>query len=315
MNALTLTAPAKINLTLDVLGRRPDGYHDLRTVMQTVDLSDTVTLEPAGEGISLSLSDPALPCDRRNTAFAAAEVFFAALRERGGDSFGVRMFVQKTVPQQAGMAGGSADAAAVLRGLNRLAGDPFSRDALCALGARIGADVPFCVRGGAALATGIGEVLTPVPGLSETLSIVVCKPPVGVSTGAAYNAVDAHLSAVIPSDEAGLLAALAAGDPAGVGARLHNAFEQALAIPEVTAILTRMRSFRPLGCRMTGSGSAVFALFADDAAARACAAALRGEASVTPAPTASLGEASSANPAPSTSLGDTFLCRPQSAPL
>ncbi|MBR3290445.1 MAG: 4-(cytidine 5'-diphospho)-2-C-methyl-D-erythritol kinase [Clostridia bacterium] len=294
MNALTLRAPAKINLTLDILGCRPDGYHELRTVMQTVDLADTVTLKRTeGGGIALSLSDPALPCDRRNTAYAAAEVFFAALRERGGEPFGVWIHVTKTIPQQAGMAGGSADAAAVLRGLNRLAGDPFSRDTLCALGAKIGADVPFCVRGGAALATGIGERLTPVPGLPETLTVVVCKPPVGVSTGAAYNAVDAALSAVTPSDEAGLLAALQAGDPAAVGARLHNAFEQALSIPEVTAILARMRAFSPLGCRMTGSGSAVFALFSDEAAARACADALFGAADDPPA-------------------GDVFLCRPLS---
>ena len=290
MNALTLAAPAKINLTLDVLGRRADGYHDLRTVMQTVDLSDTVTLEKTGEGIALSLSDPALPTDRRNTAYAAAEGFFAALTAHGGTSFGVRIFVQKTVPQQAGMGGGSADAAAVLRGLNTLAGNPFSPDDLCALGAEIGADVPFCVRGGAALATGIGERLSPVPGLPENVFIVVCKPPVGVSTGAAYNAVDAHLSAVIPSDEAGLLAALKAGNPAGVGARLHNAFEQALALPEVTEILTRMQGFSPLGCRMTGSGSATFALFADESAAIACADVL----------------------AP---FGETFVCHPLSTPF
>ena len=290
MNALTLSAPAKINLTLDVLGRRADGYHDLRTIMQTVDLCDTVTLERTGEGISLSLSDPALPTDRRNTVYAAAEAFFAALTERGEAPFGVRIFVEKTIPQQAGMAGGSADAAAVLRGLNRLAGDPFSPDALCALGAEIGADVPFCVRGAAALATGIGEVLTPVPGLSDGVFIVVCKPPVGVSTGAAYAAVDAKLAAVTPSDEAGLLAALRAGDAAGVGARLHNAFEQALAIPDVTDILTRMRAFTPLGCRMTGSGSATLAPFADEDAARACTEAL-------------------------TPLGETFVCHPLSEPF
>ena len=289
MNALTLAAPA--NLTLDVLGRRADGYHDLRTVMQTVDLCDMVTLERTqGEGIALSLSDPMLPTDRRNTAYAVAEGFFAALTAHGGTPFGVRIFVQKTIPQQAGMAGGSADAAAVLRGLNRLAGDPFSLDELCALGAKIGADVPFCVRGGAALATGIGEILTPVPSLSDSVCIVVCKPPVGVSTGAAYAAVDAKLSAVTPSDESGLLAALHAGDAAGVGARLHNTFEQALAIPEVTEILRRMLAFSPLGCRMTGSGSATFALFADEAAARACADAL----------------------AP---FGETFVCHPLSTPF
>ena len=289
MKALSLSAPAKVNLTLDILGRRADGYHILRTVMQTVDLCDTVTLERTDKKISLSLSDPALPTDRRNTAFAAAEVFFAALTERGAP-FGARIFVEKRIPQQAGMAGGSADAAAVLRGLNRLAGDPFSMEELCAIGAQIGADVPFCVRGGAALATGIGEQLTPVPGLPDRVFVVVCKPPVGVSTGAAYTAVDEKLAAVTPSDEEGLLAALHAGDAAGVGARLHNAFEQALALPEVTAILTRMRAFAPLGCRMTGSGSATFALFADETAAHACASALA-------------------------NLGNTFVCHPQSTPF
>ncbi len=286
MKRLTLSAPAKINLLLDVVGKREDGYHLIRTVMQTVTLSDTVTVTRVDEpGIFLRLSDKTLPTDRRNTAYAAAKAFWNALPEEQRVG-GIDIYIDKKIPQQAGLAGGSADAAAVLRGLNRLWDDPFSTDALCAFAVSIGADVPFCVRGGAALATGIGEVLEPVRSLADDLFVVICKPAVSVSTAEAYKAVD-DFAGTRTCDEAGVLAALQAGDAAAVGAKLYNVFEDVLQLPEVTAICEKMRAFAPLGCRMSGSGSAVYALFSREADARACREALR-------------------------DFGTVFLCRPLS---
>ena len=285
MKRLTLSAPAKINLTLDVVGKREDDYHLIRTVMQTVTLSDTVTVTRVDEpGIFLRLSDKTLPTDRRNTAYAAAKAFWNALPEsqRVG---GVDIYIDKKIPQQAGLAGGSADAAAVLRGLNSLWDLPFSTDALCAFAVSIGADVPFCVRGGAALATGIGEVLEPVTGLRDDLFVVICKPAVSVSTAEAYKAVDTFEGERRLSDEVGLIAALEADDASAVGQRLYNVFEDVLSLPEVTAICDKMREFSPLGCRMSGSGSAVYALFENERAARDCREALR-------------------------EFGTVFLCRP-----
>ena len=145
-------------------------------------------------------------------------------------------------------------------------------DELCRMGAQIGADVPFCVRGGCALAEGIGERLTPLAGLPDC-TLVVVKPPVGVSTAEAYRRVDAAAGAGVP-DAAAMQRALAAGDLSGVGQALGNVFESAMALPEVAAIRAAMAAYQPLGSLMTGSGSAVFALFEDESAAALCAAAL-----------------------------------------
>lgn len=268
---VTERAPAKLNLTLDVTGRRADGYHEIRTVMQTVDLCDEVTVRLTRDhGIRLELSDPSLPTDHRNTCHQAAARFFEAT---GLVCPGVSIRVTKRIPQQAGLAGGSADAAAVLRGLNRLLRAGLSARELCEIGALVGADVPFCVQGGTALATGIGEQLTPLPPLGAVW-IVLAKPPVGVSTKAAYEAIDAAAVPLTRPAETRMIEALSAGDAALVGSRLCNVFEQALALPEVAAIRRHMATCSPLGSAMTGSGSAVFALFADESAARDCARAL-----------------------------------------
>ena len=285
MNAQTVERGfAKINLTLHVTGIRPDGYHEIRSVMHTIDLCDTVTLTAQESGITLSLSDPTLPTDEKNTAFAAAQRFLSL---PGCPLGGVAIHVEKRIPQQAGLAGGSADAAAVLRGLNRMCGGRLSTDELCALGTRVGADVPFCTVGGAALACGIGEQLSALPTLPPRTVLVVCKPPVGVSTKAAYAAVDA-----VPlrpeadgEEERAVIAGLRSGDLAAVGAHISNVFERALALPEVEEICAAAEVFSPCGVRMSGSGSAVYALFEEEEAAAACAAALR-------------------------RYGETFLCRP-----
>ncbi|MBQ3132793.1 MAG: 4-(cytidine 5'-diphospho)-2-C-methyl-D-erythritol kinase [Clostridia bacterium] len=279
-----IDAPAKINLTLDITGRRADGYHLLRTVMQTVDLCDTVTLITGGEGIRLTLSDADLPADERNTAWKAAALFYEAAEIDPA----VDILIEKRIPQQAGMAGGSADAAAVLRGLNALYDEPLTESVLVMLAEKIGADVPFCVLGGTMLATGIGEELSPLPAMPPVW-ITVVKPPVGVSTADAYAAVDSAEPVLHSESEDALLAALAAGDAAGVGAHLFNVFDDALAIPAVALVKAAMAAYRPLGCQMTGSGSAVFALFDSEEQAQEAADGLA-------------------------TLGETFVCRPIGAP-
>ena len=269
---MTVKAPAKINLSLDVGPRRADGYHPIRSVMQAVTLFDTVRLERIADGIELSASDPALPCGEENTAHRAARAFAAATGYVGG----VRIRLEKNIPMQAGLAGGSADAAAVLAGLNRLAGDPLPLPELCRLAAGIGADVPFCLVGGTQLAEGIGERMTPAPPMPDGW-IVLAKPPVGVSTGAAYAAVDA----LPPAEREGtpaLLQALASGELPRVAAALDNRFMAAVALPEVAALCRAMRMCGALGAAMSGSGSAVFGLFDGADAANACAQQLQGQA-------------------------------------
>lgn len=258
-------APAKINLTLNMEGLREDGYHLLSSVFQAISLSDRVTLtKTVDEGITLSLSDSALPCDERNTAYRAAQVFFA----HTGITPCVSIYVEKRIPQQAGLGGGSSDAAGVLVGLNALFDTDLPTKTLCDLGERVGADVPFCIVGGTAMVTGIGEVIEPLSPL-PACHIVVAKPAVGVSTAAAYQAVDNVKT--VPADQNAMRSAIENGDLAAVGSLLSNAFEQALAIPEVEAVLRKMRTFSPLGAMMSGSGSAVYALFEDSAKATACA--------------------------------------------
>ncbi len=260
-----VTAPAKINLTLNMEGRRADGYHLLSSVFQSVSYADTVRLTVGDTaGIVLSVSDPTIPADHRNTAYKAAEVFY----DRLGQMPSVTIHVEKAIPSQAGLGGGSADAAAVLVGLNALYGYPFDTNTLCELGERVGADVPFCIVGGTAFVEGIGEIITPMPPMPPC-ALLIAKPPVGVSTKEAYAAVDSV--ATVPADQEAMKRAFDRGDLAAIGAGLSNAFEQALDLPEVDHLLAQMRACEPLGCMMSGSGSAVFAVFADEAAANACA--------------------------------------------
>ncbi len=270
MQRAVVLAPAKLNLTLDILGRRPDGYHTVDMLMQTVDLCDRVTVERVdAPGITLRLPGTDLPADAHNTAYKAAAAFFKAA---GLETAGVRITVEKRIPMQAGMAGGSADAAGVLAAMNALWGEPLIPARLYAAGATVGADVPFCQMGGAARATGIGTDLSPVTPLPDCVVLAV-KPPVGVSTAEAYRAVDSVVLTHRP-DTAGMLRALENGDLTEIGARLCNVFEEAIALPEVAEIRATSLAAGAAGCIMTGSGSAVFALFADEETAAACQAKL-----------------------------------------
>lgn len=263
MKRLTVPAPAKLNLSLDIVGVREDGYHLLRMIMQTIDLCDQIVLERADE-ISLTCNLPELPCDERNLAVRAAHAFF----ERTGLPGGVRMTLDKNIPHGAGMGGGSADAAAVLKGLNELCGTDLSQQELCEIGLRLGADVPFCIVGGTQLAEGVGERLTPLPPLPDCF-LLVAKPEQGVSTPEAYHAYD-RLTDVLHPDTAELTGLLSRGDLSGFCARMENVLEPAVSLPEIQQIRAEMLAAGVLGSRMTGSGSAVFGVFTQEQPALVC---------------------------------------------
>ena len=265
MPVLDVSAYAKLNLSLDVLGRRPDGYHDMRMVMQTVDLRDAIRLETGtGKPLSMRSSLGFLPVDGRNLAAAAA---LRLAEATGADFGGLSIALDKSIPVCAGMAGGSADAAAVLRGLNALLGLGLSPARLEEIGARVGSDVPYCVRGGTALAEGRGEMLTDLSPLPACWA-VIAKPAFPVSTPELFRALDALRIRRRP-DTAGLTAALAAGDLEGVARRMYNVFEDALPPrrgEEVRRLKNELIQQGALGACMTGTGSAVFGLFGSEEA-------------------------------------------------
>ena len=259
---VTVHAPAKINLTLDIVGVREDGYHLLESLFQSVSIYDTVTAEKA-DGITLDAPGCDCPMEK-NTAYKAAKAFFDATGIEGG----VHLTVTKRIPQQAGMGGGSADAAGVLVALNALYETDLSREKLCEIGLAVGADVPFCVMGGTAYVTGIGEGLQPLPPLPECY-IVIAQPQEGISTKEAYAAVDNAVITCRPDNQSAI-ACLFAGDLEGVCAQAVNVIEVATELEGVKDIRRRMEAFAPLCSQMTGSGSCVFAIFDNREAAGAC---------------------------------------------
>ena len=257
---MEIQAFAKLNLTLDILGKREDGYHNLRMVMQSITLADTLTLEEnQGEGLRVSANLRFLPTGEKNLAAAAALRFWEALGREPED---LDIRIEKRIPVCAGMAGGSSDAAAVLRALNQRAGEPFSPKELARLGERVGSDVPYCVLGGTALAEGRGEVLTPLPPLPRCW-VVACKPDFPISTPELFAQADRVKLRRRP-DTAGLVAALEAGDLGGVARRMYNVFEDVLParlytrVAEIKNILIQCGA---LGANMSGSGPTAFGLF------------------------------------------------------
>ena len=254
-------AYAKLNLTLDVLGKRPDGYHDLQSIMQTVSLCDEVELDiGTGKPWSIVCEEPGIPLDNRNLAWKAAEVFYKAT---GIAENGLTIRIQKRIPSQAGMAGGSADAAAVLRGLNRHYGSPLSMDALAQLGAKVGSDVPFCVIGGTVMCEGRGELMRPVSSLPEC-AILICKPAFSLSTPVLFRQLDEAGIKNRP-DNAAMEQALEKGDLPMVGKLLFNVFDPvvAAAYPLMDQIREMYLNAGALGCQMSGSGSAFFGIFSE----------------------------------------------------
>ena len=257
---MEVQAYAKLNLSLDILGKRPDGYHELRMVMQSISLADTLTLtEHGGEGLRVRANLHFLPTGERNLAAAAALRFWEA---RGQEPEDLDSAIEKRIPVCAGMAGGSSDAAAVLRALNARAGEPFSPLELAKIGERVGSDVPYCVLGGTALAEGRGEILTPLPPLPACW-VVVCKPDFPVSTPELFAQADRVKLRRRP-DTKGILAALEAGDLGGVARRMYNVFEDVLPDRQrarVFDLKNLLIGCGALGASMSGTGPTVFGLF------------------------------------------------------
>ena len=247
---------AKINLTLDILGKRPDGYHEVAMVMQSVGLHDTIEMDKAKEGISLSINVPWLRADEKNLAWRAA----ALMQQEYGLPGGVKMRLTKRIPVAAGLAGGSADAAAVLRGMDQLYELGLSEDKLCELGARLGSDIPFCLRRGTMLATGRGEVLTRLADMPETW-VVLAKPRISVSTAWAYQNYDEQGAEQHPDNER-IQQEIARGDRKGVAKLLCNVLESVTI--KRYAVISRYKELMmeqgAMASMMSGSGPTVFGL-------------------------------------------------------
>lgn len=268
--SVTLPAYAKVNLTLDVLGKRPDGYHDLCMVMQSVSLADMVTVtEQPGEATAVRCDRADLPSGPSNIAWKAADAFFTAA---GVPRRGLDIAIEKHIPAQAGMGGGSADGGAVLRILRDWYAPTMPDAALARIGAAAGSDVPFCVLGGAALAEGWGEVLTPLPALPDCV-ILLCKPDFGLSTPALFRRADGVSPSERPNNAA-MADALRRGNLTAAAENLRNVFEEALTEEErreIGGIKTAMLRAGALNAAMTGSGPTVFGLYVDISAARTAA--------------------------------------------
>ena len=263
-----MKANAKINLTLDVLGKREDGYHDLCMVMQSITLSDMLTFRPKQQKDELRVYSNLdfLPTGRKNLAAIAALNFWQAA---GMPEQGLEIHIEKRIPVCAGMAGGSSDAAAVLRWLNEQNGNPFTMRELAKIGERVGSDVPYCVLGCTALAEGRGEILTELPKLPHCW-VVVSKPEFPISTPELFAKIDSTKLRCRP-DTAGVLEALKAQDLDGVAKRMYNVFEDALPkmyYSRISELKRLLIHYGAMGANMTGSGSATFGLFSDEATAQ-----------------------------------------------
>ena len=258
---MEIKAYAKINLTLDVLRKRPDGYHDLRGVMCAVSLHDIVNIQPA-EDIRFSCD---VPLPENNTALKAAKLF---MQETGK---GAEIRLTKLIPSEAGLGGASTDGAAVLRGMNELYGCPLPEKRLYELGLMVGADVPFCLMGGCNLAEGVGEILTPLP--LPDLHLVIVKGHGGVSTGALFKSLQLP---VWHPDTDGAIAAIQKGDIVALASLCQNALEPPAAalLPEIAQHKSLLIQSGALSAFMTGSGAAVVGIFKDEEAASNVAKAL-----------------------------------------
>ena len=260
---ITENAYAKINLSLDVKGTLPNGYHEVRMIMQTVDIRDILTFEKTSGGITIDVGGSPLPEDGDNLIHKAVSSLF----EKCGTKGGVKISLEKHIPIAAGMAGGSSDAAAALRGVNRLYDLGLSYDELRETGLKTGADVPYCIEGGTVLAEGIGEKLTLLPSLPP-LTLAVAKPKGGVSTGNIYKALDQIFDTVIHPDTDGMLGIIRSQSvtAASLSGYLGNVLEYVTVplCPDIDRIKEIFKNFGAAGTLMTGSGPTVFAFFDDE---------------------------------------------------
>ncbi len=273
MKSMTVKARAKLNLSLDVLNKRADGFHDMRMVMQSAALCDDIYIELRQPGFFLADTNRSyIPRDERNVAVRAAKKFLEAT----GIDTGVYINITKRIPVCAGLGGGSSDAAAVLRALNLLLGTGMAAPALERIAAGVGSDVAFCVAGGTALAEGRGELLTELPGLRET-PLVICMPNFSCSTPELFSRIGHRTSRCKP-DTAGIISSLHSGDVRGVARRMYNVFEDVLdrrASGTVSEIKNALLDAGAMGAAMSGSGSAVYGLFASNSEAQSAAKTLK----------------------------------------
>lgn len=256
---MTSQAYAKLNLSLDIVSRMDSGYHNMKMVMQTISLCDEITVECLpGSGFSIDAGLPFLPHNEKNIVAKAAKVFY---EHTGISGFRTIIHVVKNIPVCAGMGGGSADAACVLRMLDEMFETDLGHDTLRSLGLMVGSDVPFCIDGGTQLAEGQGEILTVLPPLPPA-HIVICKPHFSCSTPQLFSLIRCEKIRARP-DTAGMIAALTSGDLGGVARRMYNVFEDILprGKAEVEELKGALFDFDALGAVMTGSGSAVFGVF------------------------------------------------------
>lgn len=272
---ITVNAPAKINLYLDVVSRRVNGYHDIESIMHTVSLSDTVTVELSSGDICLSSNFPHVPKDEKNIAYKAARAFFSAADIKSG----AKIHIEKHIPVASGLAGGSCDAAATLKALNSLCGQPLSEEQLLTLGATLGADVPFCIRGGCAVCEGLGEIMTPLPALKGH-TLLITRGGEGVSTPKAYGMIDElyrddqnrrH------ADFEKMVGAIKSENFGGIISNAYNIFEEVI-LPVHSTAKRQKEILLDCGAdlaMMSGSGPAVFGFFKDSFTATAAASAIR----------------------------------------
>ncbi len=270
MKTVSILAPAKINLYLNVAGKRPNGYHDIESVMQSVSLFDKLTVTKkeceSGTQITLESRGISIPTGENNLICRAAKAFFEAQKI---EIYDVSFSIEKNIPTEAGLGGGSADAAAALIALDRLYETNLSIDEMCRIGVKLGADVPFCIKKGTVTAEGIGEIMKPIAPMPKC-SLVIAMPKDGkVSTAEAYRMIDA-LPEGADVSFTDFLDAMKAGDLFEISAKMYNKFE--LVTPEETgslALVRKMTELGAIGSRMSGSGASVFGIFPNEEAAKA----------------------------------------------
>lgn len=266
MKSKELSAPAKVNLALDILGERPDGYHEMRMVMQTVSLCDTVRLTETEGGFVFQAQDIAIPEGRKSLEQQAAETFFQTV---GKPMPGLKVTLEKRTPAYAGLGGGSADTAALLRLLRDNYCPELPLEELERIGLTVGCDVPFCIRGGTALAEGRGELLTDLPSMPQCW-IVICKPAFDLPTPQMFARVRPE-NRKNPPDIDGMIGALKEGDLEGIAQRMSNVFDGALSLQarvQIEDIKDTMKRCGAMNAIMSGSGPTVFGLFQDEIPAR-----------------------------------------------
>ncbi len=267
---LKVLAPAKINLSLDIVSKRPDGYHDVAMVMQAVSLYDTITVsdevdENTSDLYTVSCNIEGIPTDDRNIVCKAANAFY---KYCDIEPKKLHIDIEKKIPHEAGLAGGSTDAAAVILALNRIFDTKLTMKEMCEIGSKVGADVPFCLEGGTMHATDIGTTLSKLPSLTKCY-ILICKPYVSVSTAQAYERADSKPSkGFLVTDE--VVKMLFKRNLRGVCQCLYNEFEAVMELPEISEIKKLMIKNKALGASMSGSGSAVFGIFLDEKKALKC---------------------------------------------